>query len=109
METLNSADKPPNMPGYRVSRQLGTGASSTVWLARRNGDGERFAIKCVKAADHGPMEAQGIDGGVSREAGILFGVKHKHLVGIHDVVQFEVDGHGAQGIVMDYAAGGSLA
>ncbi|MEQ4568009.1 serine/threonine-protein kinase [Paenarthrobacter sp. CAP02] len=109
METLDSADMPPNLPGYRISRQLGTGASSTVWLARRNGDGERFAIKCVTVAAHGPAEAQGIDGGVSREAGILFGVKHKHLVGIHDVVQFEIDGHGAQGIVMDYAAGGSLA
>ncbi|MDR6640469.1 serine/threonine-protein kinase [Paenarthrobacter nitroguajacolicus] len=108
METLDSADTPPHLPGYRASRQLGKGASSTVWLARRDSDGERFAVKCVKAAAHdrGPGDQHG---DISHEAGALLGVKHKHLVGIHEVLKLDAEVPGALGIVMDYAAGGSLA
>ncbi|MFE4198830.1 protein kinase [Paenarthrobacter sp. NPDC056912] len=101
MDILDTPAAPvPAIPGYTTSRQLGQGGSSTVWLAARDRDGAKFAVKCVRAE---MMDS------VRREAGLLSGIKHEHLVRIHDVVQVGDAAEGTLGIVMDFAAGGSLA
>ncbi|ASN19806.1 serine/threonine-protein kinase [Arthrobacter sp. YN] len=108
METLDPpAAVTPSVPGYETSRILGQGSTSTVWLVTRSSDGARFAIKCASPS---AQEAQAmVLEEASREVKVLSGLKHQHLVQIHDVVPLEGDSAGTVGIVMDYAAGGSLA
>lgn len=101
METLDTpAAVAPHLPGYGISRPLGHGSSSTVWLATRDKDGARFAVKCAKAE---------VLEDANREMRILFELRHKHLVGVHEILPMGGAAKGTLGIVMDYAAGGSLA
>ncbi|MFJ5957929.1 serine/threonine-protein kinase [Paenarthrobacter sp. NPDC092416] len=124
-------DKPENLvaaapviPGYSVSRLLGTGASSSVWLTSRDKDGLLFAVKCLTGttspaeaepgAPYEPGSPSACQAGglgraeLMREVRILSGLKHEHLVRVHDVVQLDGAATGSVGLVMDYAAGGSL-
>ncbi|WP_224167070.1 serine/threonine-protein kinase [Arthrobacter sp. StoSoilA2] len=101
----------PHIPGYTPLRPLGSGCSSTVWLASRDKDGARFAIKCVTG---GPGKGSGGSTGPDSEHGfregrILSGLQHEHLIRLHDVVKLPGVGTGSVGLVMDFAAGGSLA
>ncbi|MFJ6454114.1 serine/threonine-protein kinase [Paenarthrobacter sp. NPDC091669] len=108
METLDPpAAVTPSVPGYETSRILGQGSTSTVWLVTRRGDGARFAVKC--ASPSGQVAHSRIHEEASREVKVLSGLKHQHLVQIYDVVPLEGHSVGTLGIVMDYAAGGSLA
>ncbi|MET3904992.1 serine/threonine-protein kinase [Paenarthrobacter sp. 4246] len=108
METLDPpAAVTPSAPGYATSRMLGQGSTSTVWLVTRSSDGARFAIKC--ASPGAQMAQSKVLEEASREVKVLSGLKHQHLVRVHDVVPLEGDCVGTLGIVMDYAAGGSLA
>lgn len=112
METTDApAPLVPHIPGYTPLRPLGSGGSSTVWLASRDKDGARFAIKCLTGRPSedsrgpaGPDSERGL-----REGRILSGLQHEHLIRLHDVVKLPGVGTGAVGLVMDFAAGGSLA
>ncbi|MFK0040764.1 serine/threonine protein kinase [Paenarthrobacter sp. NPDC090517] len=111
METLDTpAAVAPHIPGYVISRPLGHGSSSTVWLATRGKDGARFAVKCAKAgAAGGPAKSQAdVLEGATREMRLLHGLKHKHLIHVHEILHLGGAADGTLGIVMDYAAGGSL-
>ncbi|MCD4853722.1 serine/threonine protein kinase [Arthrobacter sp. AK01] len=99
----------PLVPGYQISRQLGQGSSSTVWLVTRNSDGVRLAIKCGGGASGESSSGGVITEGVAREVRLLAGFKHQHLVRIHEVLPVTGGAGDTAGIVMDYAAGGSLA
>ncbi|MFF2840413.1 serine/threonine protein kinase [Paenarthrobacter sp. NPDC057981] len=104
METLATTDTvAPLLPGYEITRQLGQGSSSTVWLGTRLTDGARFAIKCPCRE----AEAE-LLGNAAREVSLLSHLNHQHVVRVHEVLK-PADGTGTLGIVMDYAAGGSLA
>ncbi|SDW83224.1 Serine/threonine protein kinase [Arthrobacter sp. cf158] len=108
METLDTpAPVVPVIPGYLVTRQLGQGSSGTVWLATRDRDGARFAIKCAGVGGAVSDAQAGVE--ISREVQLLLGFRHQHLVRVHDVVPVAGPGGATSGIVMDYAAGGSLA
>ncbi|WP_429390713.1 protein kinase domain-containing protein [Paenarthrobacter sp. TE4293] len=112
METLDtSAAVVPSVPGYATSRQLGHGSTSTVWLVTRAADGARFAVKCPRGDSQGGahLTESRILEEVSREVRLLAGLEHQHLVRIHDVVPLADSSAGTWGIVMDFAAGGSLA
>ncbi|MGO4145852.1 serine/threonine-protein kinase [Paenarthrobacter sp. YAF11_1] len=111
METLDPpAAIMPSVAGYETSRLLGQGSTSTVWLVTRSCDGARFAIKCATpGTPEGHVAQSLIFEEVAREVRLLSGLKHQHLVGVHDVVPLEGDSAGTPGIVMDFAAGGSLA
>jgi hypothetical protein len=112
METTDaSAALVPHIPGYTPSRPLGTGGSSIVWLASRDKDGARFAIKCVTAKPGKESRGLAAPGHESalREVRILSRLKHEHLIRIHDVVELGGGRRGSFGLVMDYASGGSLA
>lgn len=112
METTDDpAPSVPHIPGYTPLRLLGSGGSSTVWLASRDKDGARFAIKCIMGGpgkdsrgSAGPDSQHGL-----REGRILSGLEHEHLIRLHDVMDLPGVGTGSVGLVMDFAAGGSLA
>lgn len=111
METLDAPGAvAPHVPGYSISRPLGRGSSATVWLVTRDKDGARFAVKCATpdASGGGSKALAKVSRDLVREMRLLSGLKHKHLIGVHEVLHVGAVGEGTLGIVMDYAAGGSL-
>lgn len=113
MENLPTvAGAMPLIPGFRPSRELGRGASASVWLAARESDGRLFAVKCLDARspDTGMPDAGAAarQTELLREVRILSRLDHEHLVKTHDVVRLGGAADGSLGLVLDYAAGGSL-
>jgi hypothetical protein len=108
----------PEVPGYVVGRELGRGGSASVWLVSEELTFREFAVKCFEPARSSPQPLD--DGGapgrgnqdtedaVRRELRILSVLDHDHLVKPHDVVRLRGAADGGLGLVMDYAAGGSL-
>jgi hypothetical protein len=94
----------PVVPGYDVGRELGRGSSATVWLVSQELTRREFAVKCFDTG----RAREAAEDAVRREARILSALDHDHLVRVHDVVRLPGAADGALGIVMDYAAGGSL-
>lgn len=107
----------PEVPGYDVGRLLGRGGTASVWLATERVTRRDVALKCLHAA--GPPEEQrrerrrAVDAEevVRREVRILSALDHEHLVKAHAVVRVGYGTGGGSGLalVLDYAAGGSLA
>lgn len=107
----------PEVPGYDVGRLLGRGGTASVWLATERVTRRDVALKCLHAA--GPPEEQrrerrrAVDAEevVRREVRILSALDHEHLVKAHAVVRVGYGAGGGSGLalVLDYAAGGSLA
>ncbi|MEZ2388697.1 serine/threonine-protein kinase [bacterium RCC_150] len=97
----------PVIPGFDPVRELGSGGSASVWLATDRATGNRCAVKCLTEAPVGtePMDAEA---SLLREVHMLSGLDHEHLVKVHGVVRLEGGFAGRLGVVMDYAAGGSL-
>lgn len=96
---------PPRVPGYEVLELLGRGSSAEVWRARRRGDGLVVALKVL-------TPARGDVAGGLREAGLLAGVRHRHVVSLHDVLALPDPGTGrpvAVALATQLAGGGSLA
>lgn len=94
----------PEVPGYEVLSPLGDGATSSVWRARRRADGLVVALKVLHPAPHQ------VEAGL-REAGLLAGVRHEHLVRLYDVVPLPdaVTGRVAGvALAMQLAPGGNL-
>lgn len=87
---------------YTFVREIGRGASGTVWLARDTVLGRDVAIKQVgHAPDGGEAERERAD----REARLAASLTHPHVVAVHDL--FEENG--AYWLVMEYVDGHSLA
>ncbi|WP_458110845.1 serine/threonine protein kinase [Arthrobacter sp. R1-13] len=98
-------DTRPLVSGYEVGRQLGKGASAAVWLVSEKATGRSFALKCMEDASDDVSKEESI----RREIRILSALDHPHLVRAYDVVRLGGVGDGSLGLVMDFAAGGSLA
>jgi hypothetical protein len=93
--------EPPVVPGYRLEELLGRGGSGEVWRAVPRSGGEPVAVKVLVAGD---PERQ------AREAALLGGLDHPHLVRLHEVVhQPGRGGPPRVALVLDLLAGGSLA
>ncbi|MFI5085078.1 MAG: serine/threonine protein kinase [Actinomycetales bacterium] len=94
--------EPPRLAGFTVERLLGQGGSARVWLVRPDDGGTPLALKCL----HGgwPAEADEID----RELLILERYAHPHLVRLYGARWLDGDPEHPYGLLMDYAAGGSL-
>jgi serine/threonine protein kinase len=116
----------PEVPGYDVGRLLGRGGSAAVWLGTDRGTGREVALKCFAVpgasgdVTGGPVTGDPAIGGrwqpedtvaaVRRELRLLAALEHQHLVKAHAVVPVRGDGYGdGAALVLDYAAGGSLA
>ncbi|MGP0221583.1 serine/threonine protein kinase [Paenarthrobacter sp. NCHU4564] len=107
----NSREPVPGIPGFSLSRKLGQGGSSAVWLAVRDSDQARFAVKCLleERSTVPPDAGYRAEAAALREFGIMSLVQHDHLLKVHGLVQQEVDGTEKPVLLMDYAAGGSVA
>ena len=102
----------PTVQGYAVGRGLGRGSSAGVWLVTEERTRRDFALKCFELPEHQTPKAyaglEDAENSVRREIRILSVLDHEHLVKAHDVVRLEGDAGGRLGLIMDYAAGGSL-
>ncbi|MGY1804571.1 serine/threonine-protein kinase [Blastococcus sp. SYSU D00922] len=93
--------RPPVVPGYTLEELLGRGGSGEVWRAVPRRGGEPVAVKVLVAGD---PERQ------AREAGLLGGLDHPHLVRLIEVVhQPQRGGATRVALVLELLAGGSLA
>jgi eukaryotic-like serine/threonine-protein kinase len=85
---------------YDLDRQIGAGASGTVWTAHQLGPVSRLvALKRLRAGGSADDLAR-----LRREAVVLTELDHPHIVRVLEVVQ---DGDGLA-VVMQHAPGGSL-
>lgn len=91
---------PPEVPGYRVTRLLGSGSTARVWRARRVSDDELVAIK-VLDGDHDPDAV--------REYAMLQHAAGEHVVTLHEALEVHTDRGPVTALVLQYLAGGSLA
>lgn len=89
-----------SLPGYDVQALLGFGATGEVWRARELATGETVALKRLRpGADPAAVDA------LRREASLLRSLDTPYVVRLREVV-----GSGADAVlVLDHAAGGSLA
>ncbi|GAA4356699.1 serine/threonine-protein kinase [Angustibacter luteus] len=90
----------PVLPGYRLRRLLGRGASAQVWAGEQGQTGRPVAVKLVPA---GPD--------AERELAVLRAVRHPHVVRLIDVVTRHdvVTGHDELALVTTLLDGGTLA
>jgi serine/threonine protein kinase len=97
---------PRNLGKYTLLRVLGSGATSTVYLADDPFNGRQVAVKVVKqvaAADkHAEGDLAGL--GLRTEAALLGKLNHPHIVKIFDVVSDGVDHY----VVMECVDGGTM-
>lgn len=101
--------EPPRVAGWRPLRHLGSGGSAEVWLVQASSGEGRFALKCPRRPEGEPSNPTA----ARREIRLMAHLGHEHLVRVHDVLPLGdtrgVKGEPAWGLLMDYAAGGSLA
>jgi eukaryotic-like serine/threonine-protein kinase len=91
----------PVVPGYTLEALLGRGGSGEVWRAVPRRGGTPVAVKVLVAGD---PERQ------AREAALLGGLDHPHLVRLIEVVhQPQRGGATRVALVLELLAGGSLA
>lgn len=96
-----SAADPPVVPGYVLGTRLGRGGSGEVWRAVPRRGGPDVAIKVLVDGD---PERQ------AREAALLGGLDHPHLVRLIEVVHQPRRGGVARvALVLELLEGGSLA
>ncbi len=88
------------VPGFDAVELLGYGSQGEVWLAREHATGEPVALKRLLAgADLAARDR------LRREAAVLAGVDHPHVLRLRSVVGAGPD----LVLVLDLATGGSLA
>ena len=89
--------------GYAAEELIGYGGSGEVWRGRSVRTGEIVALKRLRLGAEGAAGSDGVSD-VRREASLLAALDHPHLLRVHEVVE------GPRPVlVLDYAAGGSLA
>ncbi|MCU1536241.1 MAG: serine/threonine protein kinase, partial [Humibacillus sp.] len=91
------------MPGHRLERVIGAGASGTVWAAR-DAMGRAVAVKVAHEAAW--FEGEEAELACRTEQHVLLAVRHEHLVALRDVVPL-ADGRVA--LVFDLVTGAPLA
>jgi serine/threonine protein kinase len=109
------AEDAPVVTGYSVCRRLGRGGSAEVWLLSEKSTGAKLALKCfdppagsAEAGRPAPGCGTAREEGVRREVLVMSVLDHEHLVKAHGVVRTGGAADGSFGILLDYAAGGSL-
>lgn len=95
---LGEAATFPAIPGYRVVGELGRGGMGIVYLAQRESDGSRVAIKTIRPA---VATSRRETNRFLREARILQQLRHPKIVSFHE------SGHAGDTLffVMDYVEG----
>jgi serine/threonine-protein kinase len=89
---------PQTIPGYRIVRELGRGGMGVVYLALREADGSRVALKTIKPeVSAGDPEKQRF----LREASILADLDHPNIVAFRE----SGESGGVFYFAMDFVAG----
>ena len=90
-----------NIPGYTIKRKLGAGGMAEVYLATQESFGRDVAVKVLlpSSADNQDFAARFL-----REAKIVAGLSHPHIISVYDVGQ----SGGCYYMSMDYLPGGDL-
>jgi eukaryotic-like serine/threonine-protein kinase len=95
-------ERPPlTLAGFEVHHLLGCGSSGEVWLARDEAEGHLVALKRL----HAPRETQELQR-LTAHVRRLAQFVAEHVLGLRAVL---ADAAGAPVLVLDHAAGGSLA
>jgi hypothetical protein len=112
----------PQVPGFAAQTLLGFGAHGEVWLAEDRSTGALVALKVGRRATleavvpsgippdragAAPVDPAAAAAAVDRETALLCRIEHPHIVRLQRVV--ELEGSGGLALVLDWAAGGSLA
>ena len=90
----------PNIPGYKIERQLGRGAMGVVYLARQERLQRLVAVKVV-AAGFDTIRAADI---VRAEAAVIARLKHPNIVQVYEIGEDE----GEPFLAIEYVDGESL-
>jgi eukaryotic-like serine/threonine-protein kinase len=98
-----SAALPRKLGKYTLRRVLGSGATSTVYLADDPFHRREVAVKVIARGGEGSAAAAP-DAGLDTEAALLGKLSHPHIVKVFDVVQHDEE----QYVVMEYVGGGTI-
>ena len=102
MEQANRSSHPPALPGYEIQKLLGSGGTSTVWLARQLSLDRVVAIKILSPNMLADPEAREQ---FQKEARAAAKLSHPAMVSILDFGEHD----GTLYYVMEYVAGTNLA
>lgn len=92
----------PRIPGYEVTAEIGRGGMGVVYRARHLGLDREVAIKMLRTGDHASTRELAA---LVQEARSIAGLRHPHIVQVHDVGEFD----GLPYFTMEFVEGGSLA
>lgn len=110
LQTLQG--QPPAIPGHDPVRCLGSGTQGRVWLMSPHDGSAAVAAKCLTPraeADSFDIHGDPVrhnESQITQEWRVLTQFHHDHLIPVRRLVR---DSTGAHVLLMDYAAGGSLA
>ncbi len=92
----------PQIPGYELLRQIGTGGMATVYLAMQVSLERKVAIKVLRT--HGDDDPERTEKRFLREGRTLAKITHKNVCGIYDIAKVGDIAY----IAMEYLDGGTL-
>lgn len=94
----------PDIPGYVLESVIGHGGMGVVYKARHIKLDRVVALKMLRGGDRASQRELA---SLLREARAIAGLKHPHIVEVHDVG--DVDGSGLPYFTMEFIENGSLA
>lgn len=94
----------PEIPGYEIKHELGSGGMATVFLAIQKSLERKVAIKVLRADDDDADDADKTERRFLREGRTLAKITHRNVCGIYDIAKI---GNIAY-IAMEYLDGGTL-
>ncbi|MGE4070707.1 MAG: serine/threonine-protein kinase [Lysobacterales bacterium] len=92
----------PEIPGYKLLKQIGSGGMATVYLAVQISLDRKVAIKVLRSA--GDDDPERTEKRFLREGRTLAKITHKNVCGIYDIAKVDELAY----IAMEYLDGGTL-
>ncbi|MEM7009880.1 MAG: serine/threonine-protein kinase [Verrucomicrobiota bacterium] len=102
LEATAADSQAPEIPGYKIHRQIGRGGMGVAWLATQESLGRKVAIKVLPP--NSSAEANLLER-LEREARIMGQLDHSGIVAVHDFVRLDDE---SAAIVMQLVEGGTL-
>ncbi|HEX8203967.1 MAG TPA: FHA domain-containing serine/threonine-protein kinase [Isosphaeraceae bacterium] len=90
---------PPPPPGFWIERRIGGGGMGMVFLARREGDNRRVAIKMINPKAAGARTRDYF----RREMEVLKSLRHENIIAFYDMLEVDGQFH----LIMEYIDGQS--